>query len=139
MFPPPAPNFYQVQLTILALFCFTSIALERWVDYTKKKGADLVDERERRPLLQDAAGSAFTSLRRNYLLVYGAVMSEYDETKGYCRLLTPPISGGLAAGAVRLFAIQGAVRFLGARCRPTLRDRLHGCWPFFPIRWRLGR
>ena len=84
MLPYPPPNFYQVQLTVLALFCFAAIALERFVDYKKKAngGGEQLSADERRPLVAEPAKNVFAALRRNYLLVYAVVMSEYYYFRG---------------------------------------------------------
>lgn len=85
--PPTPPNFYQVQLTVLVVFCLAAILVERYVDRRKKAastelskggGGNSIEEAE--PLTGEGAGSkeasrhVFSALQRNYLLVYAVVM-----------------------------------------------------------------
>ncbi|KAG8845580.1 hypothetical protein FRB96_002333 [Tulasnella sp. 330] len=86
--PPTPPNFYQVQLTVLAVFCFAAILLERYVDRRKKAGSNdlgkgIGGERleEAEPLNDRQGGGSrevsravFSALQRNYLFVYAVVM-----------------------------------------------------------------
>ncbi|KIO25270.1 hypothetical protein M407DRAFT_75927 [Tulasnella calospora MUT 4182] len=84
MLPPyPPPDFYQVQLTVLAVFCAVAIVVERYVGWQKKKasGEANAPKVEERALLDGSASSlvgtgkdVFAALRSNYLLVYGIVM-----------------------------------------------------------------
>lgn len=81
---PVPPNFYQVQLIVLAFFCFVAILVERWVDNRKKAAAEAGDRasanaEEAAPLTGEGAKAsqgAFSALRRSYLLVYAVVMGE---------------------------------------------------------------
>lgn len=82
----PPPDFYQVQLTVLAVFCAVATVIERYIGWQKKKasGEANAPKVEERALLDGSASSAagtakdiFAALRRNYLLVYGIVMGEH--------------------------------------------------------------
>ncbi|KAG8999453.1 hypothetical protein FRB94_011446 [Tulasnella sp. JGI-2019a] len=77
----PPPNFYQVQLTVLALFCLAAILLERYVRRNKAspepgRGGDSLEEAE--PLngegSKESSKAVFSALQKNYLLVYAVVM-----------------------------------------------------------------
>lgn len=87
MLPPfPPPDFYQVQLTVLAVFCAVATVVERYISWQKKKasGEANAPKVEERTLLDGSTSSIagagkdiFAALRRNYLIVYGIVMGEY--------------------------------------------------------------
>ncbi|KAG8897489.1 hypothetical protein FRB99_008119 [Tulasnella sp. 403] len=73
----PPPDFYQVQLTFLGVFCLAALLLERY--YNSRKAAnDSTAPNDPRPLntsLSAESKNVVTTLRRNYLLVYAIVMA----------------------------------------------------------------
>lgn len=143
--PFPPPNFYQTQLAVLAVFCLAAVLLERYVDHQKKKNAgdvhDTNDVEERRPLnasASQATKTAFSVLRRSYLIVYGIVMGERRHLWHSLSELTRRPRCGLAAGALRLFPVPGAIRLLRTDRRVPLRHWFHSRRPKWTFYWRVG-
>ena len=61
------PEFYELHLIILSIICLLSLLADRYTK-TKQNSGDVVDERP-------GNSSSLATLTRQYLVVYGIVMS----------------------------------------------------------------
>lgn len=96
-------SFYEVQLTVLAVFCVCAVIFER--KFSKKEEAAGSNSHARSPSVVASSaeagvpagkhGSTAAALERQYLIVYGIVMCEYSILQA--RIRTPCFEYNLTA------------------------------------------